>query len=232
MSMQWYLGFGASEALYKLNQDYRASLASDSEKVQAEKLYSLLSEFADECLDQYFLSPVERIQLNGVAKKIVVGGVSAIKKTIHLTLKQVIKKLSAADRQQLADYINGMMLKLRESTRYPTYVAVPISDELRKRLHDPVVNGRDNPEAVADGYTAALCELIDVAVGAYMEQPIRMLKLGMVMNKVASVASDTIKGAAHTVVRKVLHSMNGKEMLGFFEFTESILYQPQQAIAA
>lgn len=232
MSSQWYLGFGASESLFALNQDYRASLASENDKVQAEKLYGLLSEFADECLDQYFLSPVERIQLNGVSKKIVVGGVSAIKKTIHLTLKQVIKKLSAQDRQQLADYINDMMLKLRDSTRYPTYVAVPISDDLRKKLHDPVVVGRENPSAVADNYAQALCELIDVAVHAYMEQPIKMLKLGMVMNKVATVASDTIKGAAHTVVKKVLHSMNDKEIVRFFEFSESILYQPQQAIAA
>ena len=232
MSSQWYLGFGASESLFNLNLDYRASLAADSEKVQAEKLYNLLSEFADECLDQYFLSPIERIQLNGMSKKIVVGGVSAIKKTIHLTLKQVIKKLSAQDRQQLADYINDLMLKLRESKRYPTYIAVAISDDLRKRLHDPVVLGRDNPTAVADDYAVALCELIDVAIEAYMNQPIRMLKMGMVMNKIATVASDTIKGAAHTVVRKVLHSMSEKEMRGFFEFSESILYPNPQSMAA
>lgn len=232
MSSQWYLGFGASESLFKMNQDYRASLINDDEKVQGEKLYSLLSEFADECLDQYFLSPIERIQLNGVGKKIVVGGVSAIKKTIHLTLKQVTKKLSAQDRQQLADYIHGMMLPLRESSRYPTYIAVPVSDDLRKRLREPVDKGRDNPAAVADAYAAALCELIDVAIEAYMNKPIRMLKMGMVLNKIATVASDTIKGAAHAVVKKVLHSMSDKEMLQFFDFSESILYQPQQALAA
>lgn len=232
MSSQWYLGFGASEALYRLNQEYRASLTSESEKAQSDRLYALLSEFADECLDQYFLSPVENIQLNGVGKKIVHGGVSAIKKTIHLTLKQVIKKLSAADRQQLADYINGMMLPLRESKRYPTYVAVPISDDLRKRLRDPVEQGRDKPAAVADAYAAALCDLIETAIDAYLNEPIRMLKMGMVMNKIATVASDTISGAAQTVVKKVLHSMSEKEMQQFFEFSESILYQPQQAKAA
>lgn len=232
MSNQWYLGFGASESLFRLNQEYRASLATESDKSQSDRLYALLSEFADECLDQYFLSPVERIQLNGMGKKIVVGGVSAIKKTIHLTLKQVIKKLSADDRRQLADYINDMMFPLRESKRFPTYVAVPISDALRSRLRDPVDSGRDNPAAVADAYAAALCELIDVAIEAYMNQPIRMLKMGLVMNKIATVASSTIAGAAHSVVKKVLHSMSAKEMLQFFEFSESILYQPQQAKAA
>lgn len=232
MSSQWYLGFGASASLFNMNQEYRASLVNDDGKVQTEKLYNLLSEFADECLDQYFLSPIERIQLNGVGRKIVVGGVSAIKKTIHLTLKQVTRKLSAQDRQQLADYINGLMLPLRESSRYPTYVAVPVGDELRRRLREPVEKGRENPSAVADVYVAALCELIDVAVEAYMNEPIRMLKMGMVMNKIATVASDTIKGAAHAVVKKVLHSMSDKEMLQFFDFSESILYQPQQAMAA
>ena len=59
MSSQWYLGFGASESLFKMNQDYRESLTKENEKVQSEKLHNLLSVFADECLDQYFLSPIE-----------------------------------------------------------------------------------------------------------------------------------------------------------------------------
>ncbi len=225
MSGQWYLGFGASTALFEMNRDYRVSLIEDSEKIQASKLYLLLAEFADECLDQYFLTPVKGMQMNGVTHKMVVGGVSAIKKTLHLTLKQVINKLSAQDREQLANYINGLMLQLRESTRYPTYIAVPISSDLRQRLHDPVINGRSNPAAVKDNYVAALCELIDEAVHAYMELPIKMLKLGMVMNKVATVASETIKGAAHAVVKKVLHSMDDQEVQQFFAFSESILYQ-------
>ncbi|HVL02005.1 MAG TPA: hypothetical protein VM553_19445 [Dongiaceae bacterium] len=232
MSHQWYLGFGASESLYQLNNDYRAALASVGEKEQTEKLYNLLAQFADECLDQYFLSPIESVQLNGMGKKVVLGGVSAIKKTIHLTLKQVTKKLSAKDRAQLADYINGLMMQLRQSRRFPTYVAVPVSGELRSRLGTAVQQGREqSPAAVKDDYAEALCELIDVAVDAYMHEPIRMLKMGLVMNKVASVAADTIQGAAHTVVRKVVHSMSDKELIPMFEFSESILYQPQQQAA-
>lgn len=227
MSQQWYLGFGASESLYQLNHEYRASLGMAGEKEQSEKLYALLAQFADECLDQYFLSPIESVQLNGMGKKIVLGGVGAIKKTIHLTLKQVTKKLSAQDRTQLADYINGLMVPLRESKRFATFVAVPVSEDLRGRLAVAVATGRAQaPDQVRDEYCDALCELIDVAIEAYMQRPIRMLKMGMVMGKIASVAADTIQGAAHTVVRKVTHSMSDKEMLSMFEFTESILYQP------
>lgn len=233
MSQQWYLGFGASESLYQLNKDYRASLSSSSDKEQTEKLYGLLAQFADECLDQYFLSPIESVQLNGVGKKVVLGGVSAIKKTIHLTLRQVTKKLSAQDRAQLADYINDMMMQLRQSRRFPTFIAVPVSDALRLRLGNAVQQGKaQSPASVRDDYAEALCELIDVAVEAYMHQPIRMLKMGMVMNKIATVAADTIQAAAHTVVRKVMHSMSDKEMMAMFEFSESILYQPAQQKAA
>lgn len=226
MSLQWYLGFGASESLHQLNLDYRTALVSASDRDQSEKLYALLAQFADECLDQYFLSPIESVQLNGVGKKVVLGGVSAIKKTIHLTLRQVIRKLSAPERAQLADYINGLMLPLRKSRRFPTFVAVPISAELRARLGHAATLGRTQVEAVRDEYSTALCELIDVAIEAYMHTPIRMLKLGLVMNKVATVAADTIQGVAHTVVRKVTHSMSDKEMRLMFDFTESILYQP------
>lgn len=232
MSSQWYLGFGASESLFKINREYRESLNRADNKAQAEKLYELLSVFTDDCLDQYFIAPMEDVQLNGVGKKVVLGGVSAIKKTIHLTLKQMIKKMSAQDRQQLADYINGLMMPLREDSRFPTYVAVPISDDLRRRLRMPLEQGQDNPKAHADAYANSLCELIEVAIEAYLNTPIRMLKMGMVMNKIATVASDTIRGAAQTVVRKVAHSMSDKELVQFFGFSEAILYPAPQASAA
>lgn len=221
----WYLGFGASDALYSMNNAYLASLEAGSEKEQAEKLLALLNQFADDCLDQYFMSPIERVKLNGMGQKIVSGGVSAMKKTIHLTLKQVVKKMSRADRVHISDYLNGMLKPLRESSRYPTYVAVEISPELRARLGSAVANGKEKgADAIAKDYSDALCELVEVAIHSYMDKPLGMMKLGMVMNKITSVASDAIRSAAKTVIRKVIPSMSSKEMDGFFEFSESILY--------
>ena len=221
----WYLGFGASESLFAMNQAYRDSLQSGSEKEQTEKLLALLILFADECLDQYFMSPIERVKLNNMGQKIVAGGVSAMKKTIHLTLKQVVKKMSREDRAHMADYINGLLKPLRESSRYPTYVAVQISPELRERLNRAVSEGRENGvDAIVKEYSDALCELVDVALHSYMDKPLGMMKLGMVMNKITSVASDAIRGAAQTVIRKTIPSMSAKEMQGFFDFSESILY--------
>jgi len=221
----WYLGFGASDALYSMNNIYRASLENGSEKEQAEKLLALLNQFADECLDQYFMNPIERVKLNSMGQKIVSGGVSAMKKTIHLTLKQVVKKMSKADRLHMADYINGLLKPLRQSERYPTYVAVEISPELRERLGRVVANGKEQgADAIAKDYSDALCELVEVAIHSYMDKPLSMMKLGMVMNKITSVASDAIRSAAKTVIRKVIPSMSSKEMEGFFEFSESILY--------
>ena len=227
---RWYLGFGASQTLFQLNEDYKASLTGSSDKEQAKRLQELLTCFADECLNQYFIVPVEKVKVNPVGRKIVFGGVSAIKKTIHLTLKQVIKKMSAQDRAQMAEYINNLLLPLRESSRYPTYVALEISDNLRNRLGQAVTEGRNqSPSEVSNDYSDALCELIEVALDGYMNRPLGMMKLGRVMNKITSVASDTICSAAQTIVKKVIGSMSDKEMMGFFEFSESILYpQPAQ----
>ena len=44
--VSWYLGFGASETLYQMNNDFRASLSSSNDKVQREKLFELVSQFA------------------------------------------------------------------------------------------------------------------------------------------------------------------------------------------
>lgn len=222
---RWYLGFGASEQLFQLNKDYHASLTTSSDKVQAEKLLALLSRFTDECLDQYFIAPIEQVKINSVGKKIVTSGVSAIKKTIHLTLKQVVKKMSAEDRKHMADYIDDMLMPLRESKRFPIYVAVPVTDELRNKLTSAVQEGKNNGvDAISQQYSDALCELIEVALNTYMNEPLGMMKLGRVMAKITSVASDTIRSAAQTVVRKVIPSLSEKEMMGFFEFSESILY--------
>ena len=221
----WYLGFGASETLFSMNQSYRDSLQAGSDKEQADKLLALLNQFTDECLDQYFISPIERVKLNNMGQKIVSGGVAAIKKTIHMTLKQVVKKMSKADRQHMARYINGLLKPLRESSRYPTYVAVEISPQLRSRLNQAVIQGKEQGvDAVARDYSDALCELVEVALHSYMDKPLGMMKMGMVMNKITSVASDAIRSAAQTVIRKVIPSMSDKEMQGFFEFSESILY--------
>ena len=222
---RWYLGFGASEQLFKLNQEYKKSLTDQSDKEQANKLFALLTCFTDECLNQYFVAPIEQVKVNTVGRKIVSSGVSAIKKTIHLMLKQVTKKMSFEDRQQMADYIDNLLLPLRESQHYPTYVALEISDSLRNRLGQAVTEGRtQGPSHVSSDYSDALCELIEVALDGYMNRPLGMMKLGRVMSKITRVASDTVCGAAQTVVKKVIGSMSDKEMMGFFEFSESILY--------
>lgn len=231
----WFLGFGASESLYQINRDFRQSVEMRApDKVQADKLYTLLAQFTDECLDQYFLKPIERVKLNAVGHKVVTGGVSVMKKTIHVTLKQVVKKLSREDRQKMADYINGLLMQLSDDGEYPTYVAVGISDDLRRRLNQAAVLGKESgPNAVVSDYAEALCELIDVALDTYMAKPLSMVKLGPVLRKLSSVTVDTVRGAAQTVIRKVLPSMSEREVLRFFEFSESILYpHPQRSAAA
>ena len=77
---RWYLGFGASEQLFQLNQDFHASVSSASEKEQSEKLLALLSRFTDECLDQYFLSPIEQVKMNSVAKRLLPVACRPLKK--------------------------------------------------------------------------------------------------------------------------------------------------------
>jgi len=136
-----------------------------------------------------------------------------------------VKKMSAADRSHMADYINSLLKPLRESSRFPAYVAVEVSDDLRERLRLAAEQGTEQGGSVVAGdYTNALCELVDVALHSYMEKPLGMMKLGRIMNKVTTVAADAIRGAAHTVIRKVVPTMSDREMEGFFAFSESILY--------
>ncbi len=222
--MTHYTAFAASESLRCLNESFVAELATSPSRSLAPDIVRLLELFSDECMDAYFLSPVEMIDLNPMGKKIVLGGVSAIKKTIKLALRKVLGKVPNSELVPLADYIDSMLLKPEEGGDLPTYIAVALPDELYQRIVDVVKRGRDTePHLVAKEFSIALCELVDVAIESYFERPIEMMKLGYLSEKIARLANDTVSSGAKTVIKKVTKTMRNKELLAFFWFAESII---------
>ena len=222
--MTHYTAFAASESLRRLNESFVAELASSPSRSMAPDIVRLLELFSDECMDAYFLNPVEMIDLNPMGKKVVLGGVSAIKKTIKLALRKVLGKVPNNELVALADYIDSMLLKPEEGADLPTYIAVALPDELYQRIADVVKRGRDTePHLVAKGFSIALCELVDVAIESYFERPIEMMRLGYLSEKIARLANDTVSSGAKTVIKKVTKTMRNEELLAFFWFAESII---------
>ena len=222
--MTHYTAFAASESLRCQNESFVAEIREGSSRVLAPDVVRLLELFSDECMDAYFLSPIEMIDLNPMGKKVVLGGVSAIKKTIKLALKKVLGKVPNNELVPLLDYIDSMLLKPEEGSDLPTYIAVELPDELYLRIADVVQKGRDTePHLVAKEFSIALCDLVDVAIESYFERPIDMMALGYLSEKIARLANDTVSSGAKTVIKKVTKTMRNKELLAFFWFTESII---------
>lgn len=222
--MTHYTAFAASESLRCLNESFVAELATSPSRSLAPDIVRLLELFTDECMDAYFLSPVEMVDLNSMGKKVVLGGVSAIKKTIKLALKKVLGKVPNKELVPLADYIDSMLLKPQEEGDLPTYIAVELPDELYQRITDAVQRGRDTePHLVAKEFSIALCDLVDVAIESYFERPIEMMKLGYLSEKIARLANDTVSSGAKTVIKKVTKTMGNEELSAFFWFAESII---------
>lgn len=217
--------FEASESLADLHARFARNIASGTSESQAPLLYEVLSLFLQECLDAFFLKPVEKFRLNGVGKKIVLGGVAAINKTVDFALKKIIFKLENHELESISSHIEGLIQRPSDESE-PVWVAVPLSPDLHTRLMGAISEGRSRgASSVEAQFTAALCELVDVSLKHYFEIPIASLKMGFMMEKMAWMANDTVKSGAKTVIRRVTPTMNDKEMEFFFLFAESLVRQ-------
>lgn len=216
--------FEASEALADLHAKFAENIASGVTQSQAPLLYQVLALFLEECLDAFFLKPVEKFRLNGVGKKVVTGGVAAINKTVDFALRKIVFKLENEDLATISSHIESLIQRPTQEGSEPVWVAVPLSNDLYQQLSNAITEGRSNGASqVQTQFTAALCELVDVSLKHYFEIPITSLKMGFMMEKMAWMANDTVKSGAKTVIRKVTPSMNDKEMEFFFQFAESLV---------
>ncbi|MCG8314032.1 MAG: hypothetical protein MI976_12545 [Pseudomonadales bacterium] len=231
MTKQRYSAFAASQQLSEINDRFLSAMEAGNGQPQAPVFVELLHLFMDEVLDSYFVTPMDKVQLNGMGRKVVNTGVNAIRKTSKLAISKVVKKMSNDELQPIATYIDSIMIRPEIGSGDPTYVAVPISDDLYERLTNATTMGRDQgAHTVTEDFAAALCDLIDESLNQYFEVPVSMLKLGFVTEKVARVAMESGRAASQTVVKKVPNTMNEKELLSFFEFAESIVIErPLQA---
>lgn len=216
--------FEASELLAEKHAEFAAKISQGGTEPLAPLLYGVLSLFLEECLDAFFLHPVERFRLNGVGKKIVTGGVGAINKTVDFALKKIVFKLENEELSSISEHIETLIQRPMENEEGAVWVAVPLSDELHRRLSGAIEQGRINGASTASTtFSEALCELVDVSLKHYFEIPISRLKMGFMMEKMAWVANDTVKSGAKTVIRKVTPTMGDKEMELFFQFAESFV---------
>lgn len=225
MSNRGYFSvFEASESLAGLHAKFSENIAAGSTQSQAPLLYEVLALFLEESLDAFFLQPVERFKLNGMGKKIVTGGVSAINKTVDFALKKIVFKLENDDLVLISQHIEVLLQRPPADSAEPVWVAVPLSNDLYERLTGAIVIGRSQGASlVQKDFTDALCELVDVSLKHYFEIPITTLKMGFMMEKMAWMANDTVKSGAKAVIRKVTPTMNDKEMEFFFRFAESMV---------
>lgn len=228
---QHYSAFAASPSLAAINDEFITNLNSGCAEQQAPLFVKMLHLFMDEVLDSYFIVPMKLVKLNPMGQKVVNAGVTAIRKTSKLAITKVVGKLSNEELKPIAGYIDGIMLRPAPGSDAPTYVAVPLSDELYQRLSGSIASGRsDGPHTVTENFSEAMCDLIDESLNQYFEIPVSMLKLGYLTEKIARVAMESGRSASQTVVRKVAKTMNEKELLAFFYFAESmILEQPAKA---
>ncbi|CBL44650.1 Hypothetical protein HDN1F_10670 [gamma proteobacterium HdN1] len=222
--VQYFSVFEASERLAGLHKQFAENMVSQPSVSHAPLLVELLSQFLTECLDAFFLRPVESFGLNGTGKKVVTGGVSAINKTLDFAIKKIVTKLGNEDLATISAHIESLIQRPADDVDSSVWVAVPLSNDLHTALVSSIAKGREQGgRSAAEPFSEALCELVNVSLKHYMEIPISSLKMGFLMEKMAWVANDTVKAGAKTVIRKVTPTMGDQEMEYFFQFAESLV---------
>lgn len=110
------------------------------------------------------------------------------------------------------------------------HIAAPIPEELANNAAELI--GRIREEGASRSHIDELFELImaltESGIDFFFMEPLRRLRAGPVMMKVAQVGlSSTVKGI-RMVIRNVLRKMDLKQIEPILEFIEEITFPPEE----
>ena len=207
-----YMWFEASASLRHNAETFIQNIHRGERSPQNDLLQRVLEEFVSQCLEVYFLAPMERAGLGPMGHKIVVTAVATLRKTIQMVVGRIVRKLSHRDMRPLAEFMDRAMTRNHAGAQGVTYVVFPLEPEtvhefLRMQLHvrstEPAA-----PAAVAEGFQ----RIADEAVTYLFAEPVEALRLGPVRGKLSLMAIDSTRSVISGLIRRIFTTMTPQQV--------------------
>ena len=223
--MTAYLAFPSPPHLRRNSEQFVAAIESKTRESQVNIMTSIMNDFTDEILKVFFIDLISLMKLSPFMEKVVRGSVSTIKKTVHSVSGTVIKKLDNPQMIPLANYMRGVMLNAPGvSGPDSPYVGFPLSHDVHARLIAVMAKMRaGDPKPHAQEFSNVMIEITDLTLDHYLDRPIKLLNLGLILRKLSEGGMSVIQGATHMVIRKLTPDLEGPQLLIVAEYLEKMI---------
>lgn len=209
-----WVAFRSSEMLHNTTDGFIQRMRNGATRPEPETLDAIMSTFMKEVLHNFFIVPTEQANLPSSTQRIVQLAVDTISKASHLVIKSTVKKLDIDQNKRAAEYMDTVRFSIHKGDETIWFVAFPLNDMMAAKGRKAFEQGIDGKGKQA---MPALLEyfhqLTDIGVYWYFEEPIKLLRFGPIMRKIADVGIATTRKATHSVIDKVIPAMNEEQLV-------------------
>ena len=170
------------------------------------------------------------------SSKLVVAGVSSVKKAVGVLVQTLSKKLKNPEMKPLANYLWSVIYPdlSKECPQDHMFMASPIAQPLNNELNSIVQDieaGETGPQ-IEDRLVKALLEVSEISLDLFFAKPLAMLNLGIVMRKAGQIAFEATRAAVRGVIKKVFKGMNEQELRGVAQYIRSVKFAKERFLLA
>ncbi|MEC8010615.1 MAG: hypothetical protein VX185_07630 [Pseudomonadota bacterium] len=231
-----YVGFSIPDDVSVRLESLVNRLNEGVQEHQGSLFAQVIMDLVDESMNTFFLKPVEDIGLSSMSSKLVVAGVSRVKKAVGVLVQTLSKKLKNPEMKPLANYLWSVIYPdlSKECPQDHMFMASPIAQPLNNELNSIVQDieaGETGPQ-IEDRLVKALLEVSEISLDLFFAKPLAMLNLGIVMRKAGQIAFEATRAAVRGVIKKVFKGMNEQELRGVAQYIRSVKFAKERFLLA
>lgn len=213
-----FMWFEASTSLRLNAETFIQNIHRGERSPQNELLQRVLDEFISQCLEVYFLLPMERVGLGQMGRKIVVSAVATLRKTIQMVVGRIVRKLHYRDMRPLAEFMDRVLLRDQANRPGAAFVAFPLEADTVHLFLRMQLQVQSNDAAAPAQVTEGFQRIADEAVTYLFAEPVSGLHLGPVLGKLAQMGIDTTRSVINALIRRIFATMTPPQVADTLDY--------------
>lgn len=215
-----HVAFAASDKLHQITDGFIARMRGPKAQPEPQTIEKIMHAFLDEALHAFMIRPAQLSDLSPNLMRIIHFTTETISKASNVVVKSTVKKLNTEQTKEMAEYMDTVRAQFDGTW----YICFPISEQLahtaQEGFHMAIDGNHDQALPMMIEYFHSIT---DISMLWYFEKPIKLLRLGPILSKVASAGIATSRKATHTVVDKVIPKLDQEQAQVSAEYALSLL---------
>lgn len=204
-----HVAFRSTDYLHEITDSFITRMRNNPSKPEPATIEKIMDAFIQEVLKNFFITPTELTKVPPSTQKVVNFAAETITKASNVVIRSTAKKLDVQQNRDVAEYMDLMRFQKDELW----YVAFPLKDTLAAKARDAFNTALEgsSQEAIPK-IVDYFHELTDVALVWYFEEPLKLLKFGPILRKVAEVGVATARKVTHSLIDRVIPTLDEEQL--------------------